>query len=163
MNCRGCGVELDPSEEQVNAAVDQILDTSLKHAEKTGGVCPLCGHSKDVPYSQKKSVLFALLTACLVLLGIGALAVRQWRERSEKALSARRSPARAATRMLSGLLAGSPQTNCDLDRAQKWAHFRGHPITPGRAPARTSHSDDDGCATTSPVLFRIFGLLTRGL
>jgi YD repeat-containing protein len=24
MNCRGCGVELDPSQEQINTAVDQI-------------------------------------------------------------------------------------------------------------------------------------------
>jgi YD repeat-containing protein len=80
MNCSGCGVELDPSEEQVNSAVDQILETSLKHAERTGGVCPLCGHSKEVPYSQRKSVLFALLAACLVLLGAGALILRQWRQ-----------------------------------------------------------------------------------
>ena len=69
MNCQGCGVELDPSEEQVNTAVDQILETSLKHAEQTGGVCPLCGHSKDVPYLQKRSTLFTLLMACLFLLG----------------------------------------------------------------------------------------------
>jgi hypothetical protein len=41
MNCRGCGVELDPSQEQVNTAVDQILETSVKDAEKKGGVCPL--------------------------------------------------------------------------------------------------------------------------
>jgi hypothetical protein len=60
MNCRGCGVQIDPSAEQVNTAVDQILETSLKDAEKKGGVCPLCGHSKDVPYSQRKSVLFML-------------------------------------------------------------------------------------------------------
>lgn len=57
MNCNGCGVELDPSQGQVNAAVDQILETSLKDAEKKGGVCPLCGHCKDVPYSQRRSVL----------------------------------------------------------------------------------------------------------
>src|SRR5271170_3681372 len=67
MNCNGCGVELDPSEEQVNASVDQILQTSLKDAEKKGGVCPLCGHSKEVPYSHRKTVLFALLLACLLV------------------------------------------------------------------------------------------------
>jgi hypothetical protein len=33
MNCRGCGVILDPSEGQVNTAVDQILETSLQDAE----------------------------------------------------------------------------------------------------------------------------------
>jgi YD repeat-containing protein len=67
MNCGGCGVELDPSEEQVNASVDQILETSLKDAHKKGGVCPLCGHSKEVPYSHRKTVLFGLLLACLLV------------------------------------------------------------------------------------------------
>jgi hypothetical protein len=74
MNCRGCGVEVDPSQEQVNTTVDQILETSLKDAEKKGGVCPLCGHSKEVPYSHRKTVLFGLLLACL-LVGI-AVAIR---------------------------------------------------------------------------------------
>jgi len=80
MNCRGCGVQIDPSAEQVNTAVDQILETSLKDAEKKGGVCPLCGHSKDVPYSQRKSVLFMLLVACLLILGMGTLVLRRWRQ-----------------------------------------------------------------------------------
>ena len=80
MNCNGCGVELDPSQGQVNAAVDQILETSLKDAEKKGGVCPLCGHCKDVPYSQRRSVLFMLLMACLLILGIVTLVFRQWRQ-----------------------------------------------------------------------------------
>jgi YD repeat-containing protein len=80
MNCRGCGVELDPSQEQVNTTVDQILETSLKDAEKKGGVCPLCGHSKEVPYSHRKTVLFGLLSACLlvsVVLWIGVQRSRQ--------------------------------------------------------------------------------------
>jgi len=80
MNCGGCGVELDPSEEQVNASVDQILDTSLKDAERRGGVCPLCGHSKEVPYSHRKTVLFGLLLACLLIsiaAGIGVYRLRQ--------------------------------------------------------------------------------------
>lgn len=67
MNCRGCGVDLDPSEDQVNAAVDEILETSLQDAGRTGGVCPLCGHCKEVPYSHRKSVQFALLLACLLV------------------------------------------------------------------------------------------------
>jgi hypothetical protein len=37
MNCHGCGVELDPSQEEVNTTIDQILETSLK-AEKKGSV-----------------------------------------------------------------------------------------------------------------------------
>jgi YD repeat-containing protein len=80
MNCRGCGVEVDPSQEQVNTAVDQILETSLKDAGKSGGVCPLCGHSKEVPYSHRKTVLFGLLLACLlvsVVVGIGVQRSRQ--------------------------------------------------------------------------------------
>jgi YD repeat-containing protein len=67
MNCGGCGVELDPSEEHVNASVDQILETSLKDAQKKGGVCPLCGHSKEVPYSHRKTVQFGLLLAGLLV------------------------------------------------------------------------------------------------
>ena len=53
MNCQGCGLELDPSQQQVNTAVDEILETSLADAKKKGGVCPLCGHSKEVPYSTR--------------------------------------------------------------------------------------------------------------
>ena len=66
MNCRGCGVELDPSSQQVNVAVDQILESSLQDAQRRGGVCPLCGHDKRVPLSQRNSVLFALLLAWVV-------------------------------------------------------------------------------------------------
>jgi YD repeat-containing protein len=82
MNCRGCGVEVDPSQEQVNTTVDQILETSLQDAQKKGGVCPLCGHSKHVPYSHRKTVLFGLLLACLLVslaVGIGIQRSRQTR------------------------------------------------------------------------------------
>jgi YD repeat-containing protein len=65
-NCNGCGAVLDPTDEQVNAAVDQVLQTSLADAQATGGVCPLCGHSKDIPPSHRKSVQFLLLVACLI-------------------------------------------------------------------------------------------------
>jgi hypothetical protein len=41
MNCHGCGVELDPAQEQVNTTIDQILETSLNDAEKKGGVSAL--------------------------------------------------------------------------------------------------------------------------
>ena len=79
MNCRGCGVELDPSEEQVNTAVDRILETSLQDAQKKGGVCPLCGHSKEVPYSHRKTVLFGLLLACLMLGVVVAIHIQRSR------------------------------------------------------------------------------------
>jgi Cytochrome oxidase complex assembly protein 1 len=78
MNCRGCGVELDPTENQVNAAVDQVLDTPLEDAKKTGGVCPLCGHSKYTPVSHRKTVQFALLLGSVLLLSVGLLATRYY-------------------------------------------------------------------------------------
>jgi YD repeat-containing protein len=92
MNCQGCGVELDPTEEQVNSAVDQVLNVSLEDAQKHSGVCPLCGHSKHVPYSRRKSVLFALLVACLVATGIVAMGIHRSRatERTEAANDALR-------------------------------------------------------------------------
>src|SRR5260370_38212314 len=82
MNCSGCGTDLAPSEDQVNTTVDQILETSLKDAEMKGGVCPLCGHSKEVPYSHRKTVLFGLLLASLlvtVVVGVGIQRSRQTR------------------------------------------------------------------------------------
>lgn len=76
-NCAGCGAVLDPTDEQVNAAVDQVLHTSLADAQATGGVCPLCGHSKDVPPSHRKSIQFALLAACLIAAAGIALYLRE--------------------------------------------------------------------------------------
>ncbi len=58
---------LEPTEEQVNTTVDQVLQTSLEDAHAHGGVCPLCGHSKEIAYSNRPSVLFVLLVACLVV------------------------------------------------------------------------------------------------
>lgn len=75
MNCTGCGVDVEPSLEQVNDAVDQILQTSLKDAEKKAGVCPLCGHSMERPYSHRRSVQFALLFVILIIVTGIALTV----------------------------------------------------------------------------------------
>jgi YD repeat-containing protein len=75
VNCQGCGVDLDPSTEQVNTAVDQVLETSLADAKKKGGVCPLCGHSKAVPYSHRRTVLFGLLLASLLIAAAGAISI----------------------------------------------------------------------------------------
>src|SRR3979411_1931199 len=93
MNCNECGFGRDPSEEQVNTTVDQILETSLKDAQKKGGVCPLCGHSKDVPYSHRKTVLFGLLLACLITGIVVAIGVQQ-RRHTERAAAARDAVAR---------------------------------------------------------------------
>jgi hypothetical protein len=49
MKCQGCCVVLEPSEDQVNPAVYDVLQASPTDAQKHGGVCPLCGHSKDLP------------------------------------------------------------------------------------------------------------------
>jgi YD repeat-containing protein len=87
MNCNGCGVELDPSEAQVNASVDQILETSLQDAHRKGGVCPLCGHSKQVPYSHRKTVLFGLLLAALIIAAATAFVVYQSRQTERTAVA----------------------------------------------------------------------------
>jgi len=70
MNCSGCGTDLETVDvkEAVNKAVDEVLEASVADAVKTGGVCPLCGHSKAAPVSHRKSVQFILLLACLLLL-----------------------------------------------------------------------------------------------
>lgn len=85
MNCQGCGVELDPSPEQVNTAVDQVLETSLADAKNKGGVCPLCGHSKEIPYSHRKTVLFGLLLASLVIAGTMAISIYRHHETQRNA------------------------------------------------------------------------------
>jgi YD repeat-containing protein len=77
MKCRGCGVELDPSEEQVHSAVDRILGNSRQDAQKKGGVCPLCGRSKKVPYSHRRTVLLGLLLACLIVVALNMQRSRQ--------------------------------------------------------------------------------------
>ena len=109
MNCRGCGVELDPSEEQVNTAVDLILETSLKDAQKKGGVCPLCGHSKEVPYSHRKTVLFGLLLACLILGIVVAINIQRSRQ-TQRAVAAEDAVTRMMTNGDVVRLLGSPIT-----------------------------------------------------
>ncbi len=81
MNCRGCGTELapEPSLDDVNQAVDEVLQRSIEDAVQTGGVCPLCGHSQYVPVSHRKSVQFALLAACLLLLSLVLVATLYYR------------------------------------------------------------------------------------
>ena len=70
MSCPGCGTDLETVDlkDAVNQAVNEVLEASVADAVETGGVCPLCGHSKAVPASHRKSVQFALLLACLVVL-----------------------------------------------------------------------------------------------
>jgi YD repeat-containing protein len=68
LNCRGCGTELEPSPSEVDQAVDAVLQASVEDAVKTGGVCPLCGHCKQVPYTHRPPAVFLLLAFCAVAL-----------------------------------------------------------------------------------------------
>jgi hypothetical protein len=109
MNCRGCEVELDPSEEQVNAAVDQILEASLEDAQNEDGVCPLFGHCQEVPYSHRITVLFGLFVACLTI-GIAVATYVQRSRQTQRAEAAKD----AVTRMMTSgdvvRLLGTPIT-----------------------------------------------------
>ena len=109
MNCQGCGTQLDPTLEQVNTAVDQVLEASLKDAEKKGGVCPLCGHSKEHPVSQRKTVIFALLAACLLIGAFLALTIYSWQQ-TQRARVAREAIARMAANADAVRLLGTPIT-----------------------------------------------------
>jgi YD repeat-containing protein len=72
MSCPGCGTDRETVDlkDAVNRAVDEVLEASVADAVKSGGVCPLCGHSKAVPASHRKSVQFVLLLACLLSLSL---------------------------------------------------------------------------------------------
>jgi hypothetical protein len=59
--------ERDPTQEEVNQAVDNILVASLEDAKKHGEIFPLCGHSQAQPVSHRKSVQFALLLTALLI------------------------------------------------------------------------------------------------
>lgn len=85
-SCRGCGEVLDPSEEQVNQAVDDVLQSSLADAHATGGVCPLCGHQKDVPVRGQLPVWF--LGLLVVLMGTTAVTIHWEKVRAAREQSA---------------------------------------------------------------------------
>jgi YD repeat-containing protein len=78
-NCQGCGTVLDPTQDEVNNAVDEVLVASLKDAKKHGDICPLCGHSQAQPISHRKTVQFGLLLA--VLLGVILIATVSYQHR----------------------------------------------------------------------------------
>ena len=67
MNCDGCGTLLEPTAEQVNEAVDEVLAASLADTHDSGGVCPLCGRSQKLPFWNRKTVLFSLMMVCILL------------------------------------------------------------------------------------------------
>jgi hypothetical protein len=107
MNCRDCGVVLDPSQEHVNSTVDQILETSLKDAEKKGGVCPLCGHSKHVPYSHRKTVLLGLLLMSVLVSVVVGISIQR-SQQTQRAAAANEAVARMTTNLDVVRIIGTP-------------------------------------------------------
>ena len=87
-NCSGCGSVLDPTLEEVNQAVEDILVVSLEDAKKRGEICPLCGHSQAQPVSHRKSVQFALLLVALLI--ASGLAVTYYMHRDTERQAAAR-------------------------------------------------------------------------
>src|ERR1700733_1343186 len=79
-SCRGCGtVVVEPTQDEVNHAVDNVLVASLEDAKKHGETCPLCGHSQAQPVSHRKSVQFGLLLALLLIATVVAFAYHMYR------------------------------------------------------------------------------------
>jgi hypothetical protein len=66
-NCRGCGSLLDLTKEEVSQAVDELLEATRTDGTPKAGVCPLCGHATVAPVSHRKTVVFALLLALVVV------------------------------------------------------------------------------------------------
>ncbi len=159
MNCLGCGVELKPTHDQVNTAVDQVLHTSLKDAQKKGGVCPLCGQSKDVPYPHRKSVLFGLLVACLLALVAVGIAMRQSRL-TQRALAAHDAVARMSANQAVAELLGSPITIEPGVRGDWQQDDTGwkevHLTIPTRGPRGRAEAHVVGGRGTGPWVFTTF-------
>lgn len=107
MNCQGCGVELDPTEEQVNASVEQVLEASLADAKQTRGVCPLCGHGQEIPWWRSKAANLSFAAA--VMLALGGLAVAFYAYRgTQRAVAANEAVARMNTNAALTNLLGVP-------------------------------------------------------
>lgn len=84
--CRGCGTALaDPTQDEVNQAVDDVLVASLEDAKKHGEICPLCGHSQAQPVSHRKSIQFGLLLAAFLVAAGTAIAYYQHRDTQRQA------------------------------------------------------------------------------
>jgi Cytochrome oxidase complex assembly protein 1 len=84
-NCRGRGTEIDPTEQEVNQGVNEILEASLQDAVKHGEICPLCGHSKAQSISHRKSVQFGLLLMAVLIASGIAIAYRVCRNTERQA------------------------------------------------------------------------------
>jgi len=106
-NCRGCGSVLDPTQDEVNQAVDDVLVASLKDAKKHGEICPLCGHSQTQPISHRKTVQFGLLLAVFLVAAVIAIAYHMHRDTERQAAAQEVLKEIAANPQIKQLL-GSP-------------------------------------------------------
>lgn len=86
-NCVGCGSAVDPTTEEANQAVNDVLVASLKDAQKHGEICPLCGHSQAQPVSQRKTVLFGMLALLLIIAIAIAITNFQYRNTERRAVA----------------------------------------------------------------------------
>jgi YD repeat-containing protein len=159
MNCRECGVDVDPSEEQVNTTVDQILESSLQDAQKKGGVCPLCGHSKEMPYSHRKTVLFSLLLACLLVTAVVGIGIQRSRQ-TQRAVVAEEAVARMTTNAEVTRLLGKPITiDSGLSGAMKRDETGWNEVDltiPLRGPNGNARAHVVGGRATGPWTFTTF-------
>ncbi|HTZ97733.1 MAG TPA: cytochrome c oxidase assembly factor Coa1 family protein [Terriglobales bacterium] len=107
MNCQGCGVEFDPTEEQVNASVDQVLEASLADAKRTRGVCPLCGHGQEIPWWRSKAANLGFAAA--IVLAVAGFGVAFYAYRAtQRAAAANDAVVRMNTNTALTNLLGSP-------------------------------------------------------
>lgn len=93
-NCRGCGSVLEPTQEQINQAVDDVLIASIKDAKKHGEICPLCGHSQAQPFYHRKTIQFGLLLAILIIVTVSAVSYY------ERRFTARQGAAQEAVKQI---------------------------------------------------------------
>lgn len=107
LNCGGCGTLLEPTDEQVNEAVDEVLAASLADAHGSGGVCPLCGRSQELPFWNRKTVLFSLMLAC-VLLALTVLTVLRQISQTERSGVAAAALLQVQRSSAAKLLLGTP-------------------------------------------------------
>ncbi|MGI4758650.1 MAG: cytochrome c oxidase assembly factor Coa1 family protein [Janthinobacterium lividum] len=106
-SCSGCGTLLEPTEDQVNQAVDEVFTASLADAHKARGVCPLCGLAQAVPFWNRRTVLFGLFAICLLAIAVNT-ATRYRTFRTERMAAASDALAQARKSSAAVQLIGAP-------------------------------------------------------